>query len=67
MVAVKEGEQEGAPRPLLREDSTEATIAMLLTEAAASVKKTTPAQNNVPSSADLDVRNSLSVRYVLTL
>ena len=48
--------------PLAREDSAEATIAALLSEAASSANRRDPPRNNVPSSSELDVRNTLSVR-----
>ena len=51
--------------PLAREDSAEATIAALLSEAASTsnTRVRDPLQrNNVPSSSELDVRNTLSVR-----
>ena len=52
---MREGTQQDT---MAREDSTEATLAMLLTEAAASVSNTTPAErNNVPSSQELRTFN----------
>ncbi|KAL5262062.1 hypothetical protein ACHWQZ_G007682 [Mnemiopsis leidyi] len=47
---------------LAREDSTEATIATLLAQAAENVSQKDPLRKNVPSSAELDVRNTMSVR-----
>lgn len=49
---------------LAREDSTEATIATLLAQAAENVSQKDPLRKNVPSSAELDVRNTMSVRFV---
>ncbi|KAL5262069.1 hypothetical protein ACHWQZ_G007682 [Mnemiopsis leidyi] len=46
---------------LAREDSTEATIATLLAQAAENVSQKDPLRKNVPSSAELDVRNTMSV------
>ena len=49
---------------LAREDSTEATIATMLAQAAENVSQRDPLKKNVPSSSELDVRNTMSVRYV---
>lgn len=50
---------------LSREDSAEATIATLLAQAAENVSSQDPGRNNVPSSSELDVRNTMSVRLVV--
>ena len=50
---------------LPKEDSTEAAIAALLSEASTRYKEP-PLFNNVPASSDIDIKNSISTRCDIT-
>ena len=62
--SLKEHSRSKGTDTLAREDSTEATIATLLAQAAENVYTKDPQRKNVPSSSEFDVRNTMSVRYV---